>query len=201
MWRLIRLGGRRRLTLSGLIKTLLTLIIVYYLGGEFAGKWTRGNRGQADRNLAGTARIVDGDTLDLDGEKLRLQGIDAPEMAQSCEADNRPVKCGKLAAEHLEDLIGSQALNCAVEGRDRYGRGLARCEAGSRDIAEAMTKDGWAIADRRYSKGRYDAAEAAARAGRRGIWAMHFEDPSEWRARHNNTHRTTESRLNVTDQP
>ena len=191
MRRMIRPFGRRRLTLAGLIKTLLTLVVVYYFGDG----WMRGKWGQPDRNIAGEARIVDGDTLELHGEKLRLQGIDAPEKAQTCEADGRAVFCGQLAAEHLHDLIGSRALNCAVQGRDRYGRGLARCEADGRDIAEDMTKDGWALADRRYGKGRYDAAEAVARAGRHGIWAMRFEDPAEWRARHNNAHRTTESRL------
>jgi endonuclease YncB( thermonuclease family) len=119
----------------------------------------------------------------VSGEKLRLQGIDAPEMAQTCEAHGRPVACGKLAAEHLKEVIGSRPLDCAIEGKDRYGRGLARCRAGDRDVAETMTRDGWALSDRRYSDGRYHGAEAAARAGRRGLWTMKFEDPAEWRAR------------------
>jgi endonuclease YncB( thermonuclease family) len=104
-------------------------------------------------------------------------------MAQTCEADGRAVACGKLAAAHLNELIGARPLDCAIEGKDRYGRGLARCRAEGRDIAETMTRDGWALSDRRYSDGRYHGAEAAARAGRRGIWAMRFEDPAEWRAR------------------
>jgi len=181
MRRLIRLGGRKRLTLAGLIKTILAVLALYYFGGEFLGE--RGRDKRPDRDVAGSARVVDGDTLELSGEKLRLLGIDAPEMAQTCEAQGRPVACGKLAAEHLVQLIGSRPLDCAVEGKDRYGRGLARCRAEGRDIAETMTRDGWALSDRRYSDGRYHGAEAAARAGRRGIWTMKFEDPAEWRAR------------------
>jgi endonuclease YncB( thermonuclease family) len=180
MMRLIRLGGRRRLTLLGLVKAVLSVLALYYLGGEVLER--RGDK-RPDRDLAGAARVVDGDTVELRGEKLRLQGIDAPEMAQTCEANGRPVPCGKLAAAHLDGLIGSRSLDCAVEGKDRYGRGLARCRTEGRDIAETMTRDGWALSDRRYSDGRYAGAEAAARAGRRGIWAMRFEDPAEWRAR------------------
>jgi endonuclease YncB( thermonuclease family) len=181
MRRLIRLGGRRRLTLAGLVKTVLAIIVIYYFGGEFLDG--RGTPKRPDRDIAGAARVVDGDTLEVKGEKLRLQGIDAPEMAQTCEANGRSVQCGKLAAAHLDELIGSRPLDCAIEGKDRYGRGLARCRAQGRDIAETMTRDGWALSDRRYSDGRYHGAEAAARAGRRGIWAMKFEDPAEWRAR------------------
>ena len=185
MRQLIRLGGRKRLTLAGLIKTILAVLALYYFGGEFLGK--RGPGTRPDHDLAGAARVVDGDTLEVSGEKLRLLGIDAPEMAQTCEANGRPVLCGKLAAEHLDDLLGSRPLNCAVEGKDRYGRGLARCQADGRDVAETMTRDGWALSDRRYSDGRYHGAEAAARAARRGIWTMKFEDPAEWRARRRNT--------------
>ncbi len=181
MRRLIRLGGRKRLTLAGLIKTILAVLALYYFGGEFLG--ARGRDKRPDRDIAGAARVVDGDTLEVSGEKLRLQGIDAPEMAQTCEAHGRPVACGKLAAEHLKGVIGSRPLDCAIEGKDRYGRGLARCRAGDRDVAETMTRDGWALSDRRYSDGRYHGAEAAARAGRRGLWTMKFEDPAEWRAR------------------
>ena len=178
--RLIRFRGARRRSLSGLVATVVALLAVYFFGGDFIGE--RGPT-RPDRDIAGAARVVDGDTLEVRGEKLRLQGIDAPEMAQTCEAHGQPVACGKLAAAHLDELIGSVPLTCAIEGKDRYGRGLARCRAGDRDVAEAMTRDGWAVADRRYSDGRYQGAEAAARAGRRGIWAMNFEDPAEWRAR------------------
>jgi endonuclease YncB( thermonuclease family) len=181
--RLIRFGRGRRRGLPGLIATIIGLLVVYFVGGEFVGEGSRGKRERPDRDVAGAARVVDGDTLELRGEKLRLQGIDAPELSQTCEARGQPVPCGKLAAAHLKDLIASRNLNCAVEGRDRYGRGLARCRAEGRDIAEDMTRDGWALSDRRYSDGRYHGAEAVARAGRRGIWAMRFEDPAEWRAR------------------
>lgn len=180
---LFRFGGRKRLTLAGLIKAILGLLVVYFVGGELIGEGTLPKRERPSHDIAGAARVVDGDTLEVRGEKLRLLGIDAPEMAQTCEADGQQVRCGKLAAEHLDELIGSRTLNCAVEGRDRYGRGLARCQAGGRDVAEAMTRDGWAMSDRRYSDGRYHGAEAAARASRRGVWAMNFEDPYKWRAR------------------
>ena len=180
--RLIRFPGRRRRGFSGLLAMLAALLVAYYFGSDFIGERT-GKRERPDRDVAGAARVVDGDTLELRGEKLRLQGIDAPELAQTCAAGGKEVRCGKLAAEHLDGIIGSRPLSCAIEGKDRYGRGLARCRAEGRDIAEEMTRHGWALSDRRYSDGRYDSAELAARTDRRGIWAMEFEDPAKWRAR------------------
>src|SRR5918998_3445139 len=111
--RLIRFGGGRRGGLARLVATIVGLLLLYFVGGEFVGEGTRGKRERPDRDVAGAARVVDGDTLEVRGEKLRLQGIDAPELAQTCEAKGQPVPCGRLAAEHLDDLIGERTLSCA----------------------------------------------------------------------------------------
>lgn len=115
-------------------------------------------------------RIVDGDTLEIDGTVYRLHGIDAPEAGQRCtRADGRPWDCGKAAAERLRALTRGRPARCIPRAADAYGRVIARCLAGGRDLAETMVAEGLAWAFRRYAQD-YLPAEARARAARRGIW-------------------------------
>nr|WP_238481838.1 thermonuclease family protein [Pinisolibacter aquiterrae] len=128
--------------------------------------------------LAGRARLADGDSVTIAGVRLRLVGIDAPELAQTCGRDGRATACGEEARAHLEALIGGRPLDCAWERLDKYGRGLARCRAGSTDLGAAMVRDGWALA-----YGDHEAEEAEARRHRRGLWAGDFEPPEDFRRR------------------
>ncbi len=130
--------------------------------------------------LAGHPRVVDGDTLELDGTRIRLFGIDAPESAQSCERDGAAYACGQAAKHYLEQLIGGQPVACRAKDRDRYGREVAICTVGTADINAAMVRAGWAVAYRQYSTA-YVPLEEEARQSRAGIWAGHFEPPSSWR--------------------
>lgn len=129
--------------------------------------------------IAGAARIVDGDSLFVEGREVRLAGIDAPELAQECRRDGREWPCGRVARQELAMSIRGNPLVCRVRELDRYGRALARCEAGGEDIGRAMVRSGFALA-----YGAYDAEEADARAAGRGIWAGSFERPAAWRERH-----------------
>lgn len=138
------------------------------------------------QTLRGPARVVDGDTLEVQGEKVRLHGIDAPELAQTCRrANGAPWHCGWTAAARLEELIGGRPVRCLGAERDRYGRVIARCYVvGERgpalDLGGALVIRGWAIAYRKYSAD-YNSAEATAKAARAGIWAGTFVQPEEWR--------------------
>lgn len=132
--------------------------------------------GRSDEELSGRATIVDGDSLRIDGIDIRIKGIDAPEMNQSCTRQGRPYACGEVARAALRDLIDAQPVSCVVEGRDRYGRSLARCSAGRQDLGGAMVSQGYAV-----SYGAYEREENRARRGERGIWATDFQRPSEWR--------------------
>lgn len=131
------------------------------------------------RTLAGQAVAMDGDSLRLDGAELRLEGIDAPELRQTCTTPAGEVACGRAAQEALARLVAGGAVTCRVGKEDRYGRGLARCSAGGREINREMILSGQAVA-----YGDYAAEEALARGQRRGIWATRFELPSDWRRRH-----------------
>ncbi|MBW6397352.1 thermonuclease family protein [Roseomonas sp. HJA6] len=129
------------------------------------------------------AAVVDGDTLAYGGERLRLNGIDAPEMGQLCERQGGGYHCGEQARAALNRILGSGALTCEAIGTDRYHRRVVRCvNAEGQDIAAAMVAAGWAMAYRRYSVD-YVPQEDEARAHGRGIWAGRFEPPWDWRQR------------------
>ena len=132
-------------------------------------------------DVTGRARAVDGDTLEVAGQKVRLFGIDAPELDQHCDRDGGRWACGRAAREALAVIVGRQPLACAVQDVDRYGRLVAVCEAGGEDVAARMVRQGMAIAYRRYS-GRYANAEAAARADGIGLWTSTYVQPEQYRA-------------------
>ena len=131
---------------------------------------------------AGAVRVVDGDTLRIGSRRIRLYGIDAPEHAQSCaDAAGRRYRCGDEAAAALARLIGAERPDCAERDRDRYGRSVAVCTVGGRDLNRAMVAAGWAVAYTQYSRD-YAGDEAAARRARRGVWQGAFERPDRYRA-------------------
>lgn len=129
--------------------------------------------------LSGAVRVADGDSLVMDGVRIRLEGIDAPEMAQSCLRDGVAYACGRDAREALARLVAGHAVSCESRRRDRYDRVLAVCAAGGTELNRAMVDAGWALA-----YGGYGDAEAAARQAGRGLWAGSFERPQEWRRVH-----------------
>ena len=128
--------------------------------------------------LAGPARIIDGDSIEIEDTNIRLAGLDAPERAQVCEdARGEAFGCGTAATDYLRFLIDGAPVTCRGRGRDRYGRLIARCRVGGTDLSEAMVRRGWAVA----YLGDLDALEAEARAGGVGLWAGTFERPADWR--------------------
>lgn len=133
--------------------------------------------------IVGVASVIDGDTIEVHGQRIRLNGIDAPESRQLClDAAGEKYRCGQSAAMALDQLLEvARPTTCHEVDRDRWGRVVARCTAGGKDVAEAMVKAGHALDWPRYSKGAYADAEAGARAARRGMWAGSFARPWEWR--------------------
>jgi endonuclease YncB( thermonuclease family) len=124
----------------------------------------------SDTELAGAARILDGDTLDLGPVRVRIHGIDAPEFSQTCAAARGGAwDCGKVAAARLAALAGGGRVVCDPRERDQYGRIVARCEAEGVDLGGALVSEGLAWAFLRYSDD-YAATEAAAREAGRGVW-------------------------------
>ena len=128
----------------------------------------------------GRARVSDGDSFHLGADRIRLLGLDAPEMNQYCTtADGRDWPCGRQARDRMAALLAAGPAACHAEDVDQYQRLLATCRVGDDDLGAIMVGEGLAIAS-----GRYRAEEAAAREQGLGIWSGDFDAPRQWRDDH-----------------
>ncbi len=134
----------------------------------------------ARADVSGRATVTDGDTLKIDDQRIRLHGIDAPESKQVCKLQGVDWACGKQASQELRNLTRGRAIICEERDRDRYGRTVAVCFDGTRDLNKAMVLSGMALAYRRYSLDDVEEERAAKTAGN-GLWAGRFVPPWEWR--------------------
>ena len=135
------------------------------------------------QDVSGTARAADGDSLDFGGIAVRLHGVDAPELSQSCEQAGVAWACGKAAADKLAALIANRQVACEQRDMDIHGRTVATCRAGGIDLAGAMAEAGLAVALPQFTD-RYVQQEARARTARVGLWAGTFQMPADYRAAH-----------------
>ena len=147
--------------------------------------------------IIGTASVVDGDTIEIRGQRIRLHGIDAPETSQWCtDQSEATIRCGQQAALALDSLLNKQTCRCEVVDTDRYGRAVATCYIGQTNINEWLVCKEWALAYRKYSED-YVSAEQQAWTGGRGIWQYKFTPPWEYRAQqHSAEHRKPSSPTN-----
>jgi len=130
-------------------------------------------------------KITDGDTIKINGEKIRFSGIDTPELKQMCTQQGINVLCGITAKQILIDKIADNKIICIREGKDRYKRTLAECFVNDESLSSYLVKSGYAFAYRRYSK-KFIADEDFARANKIGMWSMEFDYPWDWRKKNNN---------------
>jgi endonuclease YncB( thermonuclease family) len=131
--------------------------------------------------LSGQAKVIDGDTIVLAGERVRLHGIDAPELDQTFPWRGEQVAGGMMALAALEALTAGVNLRCETIERDRHGRRVAKVfSPNGVDIGRRLVAAGWAFAYRRYSTD-YIGAEDEARKARRGMWRGTFVKPWQWR--------------------
>ena len=138
---------------------------------------------QARNQVAGLARVIDGDSLDIDGTRIRMLGIDAPEERQTCRRDRSDWDCGEASTDALVGAVDRREVRCEQRDTDRYGRVVAECWTGNRNLNAWMVAEGWAVAYRQYGGALYDTEEQAAKNARRGIWSSRFEMPWDWRKR------------------
>ncbi|WP_375255103.1 thermonuclease family protein [Yoonia sp.] len=129
----------------------------------------------------GTIRVIDADTIDVGGTRVRLFGIDAPEMGQPCAAKGREWDCGAWTRDAVRNRYEGEYANCTAQDVDRYGRVVAQCFVDGQDIGQMIVQSGLAWAFRRYSD-LYDLDEKAAAVQERGLWAVQIQLPSEYRA-------------------
>lgn len=135
------------------------------------------------QSIIGAAGAIDGDTIDITGQKVRLHGIDTPELRQTCLRDGASWPCGKEARDLLASMLTGGDVRCEGQSFTASGMLIARCEAGGSDLGEAMVTSGFATVT---GAGEADYADMVARVQARkiGIWAGTFEAPQIWRAAH-----------------
>ena len=125
-------------------------------------------------------KITDGDTIRIDGEKIRFSGIDTPELRQMCLKQGIKTPCGLTAKQILIDKIADNKIVCIREGKDQYKRTLAECFVNNESLSSYLVKSGYAFAYRRYSK-KFITDEDFARTNKIGMWSMEFDYPWDWR--------------------
>ena len=131
-------------------------------------------------SFADSLRVVDGDTIVLNGEKIRFSGIDTPELKQTCLKDSREVPCGMTAKMLLVKKIGNATIECISEGKDNYKRTLAECFVNGESLSKFLVRSGYAFAYRKYSTN-FIKDEEFAKANKLGMWAMTFQYPWDYR--------------------
>ncbi len=129
---------------------------------------------------AKSLRVIDGDTIILNGEKIRFSGIDTPELKQTCLQDNEEVGCGMFAKMLLVKKIGNNTPECISEGKDVYKRTLAECFVNGESLSSFLVRSGYSFAYRKYSM-KFIKDEDFAKANKLGMWAMTFQYPWDFR--------------------
>ena len=132
------------------------------------------------QSIIGKAKIIDGDTIHIGKNKIRLHGIDAPEWNQPCSINNEVWECGKKSTLALKRLIDNQTVVCEIKDIDQYKRYIAVCFSNKINLNKEMVHNGWAIAYRYYSK-EYVLEEDKARKNKMGIWKGKFLEPYQFR--------------------
>lgn len=131
--------------------------------------------------IVGIPTVIDGDTIEIHRQRIRLNGIDAFESAQKCELNQKYYLCGNRSANYLSDLIAGRTISCKISGKDKYKRLLGVCFTGTTNLNKEMVRAGWALAFVRYSK-EYVRDEYQARIEANGAWAGRFAKPWDYRA-------------------
>ena len=125
-------------------------------------------------------KIIDGDTIHLNNEKIRFTGIDTPELKQTCNKNSEIIYCGIKAKQLLIDKIGKNKVTCIRERKDQYKRTLAECFVNDLSLSRFLVREGYAFAYRKYSK-KFIKDEDFAKKNNIGMWSMKFEYPWDWR--------------------
>ncbi|WP_107341800.1 thermonuclease family protein [Agrobacterium pusense] len=133
--------------------------------------------------IAGRASVIDGDTIEIAGQRIRFDGIDAPESRQVCRtASGEAYRCGRASADALDKFLAqSRPTFCIPKGKS-YDRVVAVCRrADGVDVNTWMVRKGHAVDWIKYSKGRYADEQREAKANQRGVWSGEFQMPCDVR--------------------
>ena len=125
-------------------------------------------------------KIIDGDTIHLNNEKIRFSGIDTPELKQTCNKNSEIIYCGIEARQLLINKIGKNKVHCVRKGKDQYKRTLAECFVNNLSLSRFLVREGYAFAYRKYSK-KFINDENYAKKNNIGMWSMKFQYPWDYR--------------------
>lgn len=174
---------QRQMNRQGLarwIVSFIMLVVVAVFGRDYIPNSTAPSaRGPLPEQISGVGHPIDGDSLRVGQDEVRLKGIDAPEGRQTCRRNSSVWACGEDSRRELVRLIGHDVVKCSVLERDRFSRFLSRCTAGGRDLNAGMVAAGLAVA-----YGGYVREEGEAKVRKRGLWGSEFQRPREWRDAH-----------------
>ena len=146
-------------------------------------------KSQEPKIIFGKAKVIDGDTIKIGKNKIRLYGIDAPEKNQQCQKTwlsisfltlNKNYQCGKISSNKLKVKINNKLIMCKSTNKDRYNRFIAECYKDKININKWMVSNGYAVAYKKYSK-KFVTQENIAKKEKLGLWGGTFEMPWEWR--------------------
>ena len=142
--------------------------------------------------IYGVPRVIDGDTIQINSKKIRLEGIDAPEIKQMCKKPflkisviigfvfNKDYSCGIISKQKLREKIGESKIKCTTSLKDRYKRYLATCYKKNINLNRWLVSNGFAVAYKKYSK-KYVRDEVYAKENKLGLWKGSFLRPEKWR--------------------
>ena len=140
--------------------------------------------GSTSADVVGEAEVLDGDTLLVDGQRIRLSGVDAPELGQVCRRDGHDWDCGGGASEILDSIVGDLPVRCETDGRQiggvMLGNCFVSCFVGEQHVNALMAANGMALADPAQGD-KYNSDERSAKAYGLGIWSSRFVTPWDWR--------------------
>ena len=159
---------------NGIILTIIVVIAIL-----LSGRLSLSEESQ----ITGTPRVIDGDSLEINEQRIRLYGIDAPELKQNCLINDKPYSCGITAREALTSLIAKNAVTCLSKGTDLYNRHLSICHVNGTAINAWMVRNGHALSYRQYSND-FDDEEQIARKEKTGIHQGKYMEPWSWRRLH-----------------
>ena len=152
-----------------IFKFLIIFFLILYSSVSFS-----------EKIIEGKAKIIDGDTIHINKNKIRLHGIDAPEIKQTCKIEDKIWNCGIKSSLALKKLILDNNITCVVSDIDKYNRYIAECFINNQNINKLMVRNGWAIAYRYYSID-FIEEEKLAEKDKIGIWQGKFQDPYLYR--------------------
>ena len=151
-----------------IFKLLFLLFIIFFNFSVFS------------KTINGIALVVDGDTLHIEKNKIRLHGIDAPEIDQTCTINDKVWHCGLESTAALKKLVLNNNISCVVSDIDKYKRYIAECFVNNKNINKYMVRNGWAIAYRYYSI-KFVEDEILAKKAKIGLWQGQFQEPYLYR--------------------